>query len=134
VIRRREERTSSDHGRQAGEEEQAPAPITIRPAQPEDLPAVTRIAQRDSATVPVGELLLALEGAELRAAISIERAEVVADPFHPTAEVVELLSLRAAELRNGLAPRGNGGRLRGVGARAQRRGGDRAVPAGSEAR
>jgi hypothetical protein len=87
-------------------------PISIRHARPQDLEAVTKVAQRDGATVPEGELLIALCGSEVRAAISIERDEVIADPFHPTADLVALLSERAAELRNGSPPRSRVGRLR----------------------
>ena len=44
-----------------------------------------------------GRILIAEVGEELRAALSLSEGSVVADPFHPTADVVELLRDRAAE-------------------------------------
>ena len=72
--------------------------ITIRHARREDADAIARLAQRDSADVPGGNLLVAAVGGELRAAVSIERGETIADPFHPTSELVRLLTSRAAQL------------------------------------
>jgi hypothetical protein len=75
--------------------------ITIRRASAEDRPALTRLAQRDSADVPHGELLVALAGGELYAAISIETRELIADPFQRTEEAVGMLVIRAAQLSPG---------------------------------
>ena len=83
--------------------------ITIRHACPEDADAIARLAQRDSADVPAGDLLVASVGGELRAAVSIERGETIADPFHPTSELVRLLTARSAQLCIGA--NGNRGRL-----------------------
>jgi hypothetical protein len=46
--------------------------------------------------VPHGPLLLAFEAGELRAAISLATGAVIADPFAPTARLVELLQFGAA--------------------------------------
>ncbi len=43
-------------------------------------------------------MLLAEVGDDLRAALSLSGGTVLADPFHPTAELVRLLYARAAEL------------------------------------
>jgi len=83
--------------------------ITIRQARGEDADAVARLAERDSADVPPGGLLVAAVGGELRAAISIDGGETIADPFHPTAELVRLLTARSAQVRRG--PNRNRGRI-----------------------
>ena len=75
------------------------ASITIRPARANDAEALRRIAQRDSASVPDGRLLVAAADGELRAAVSITNGEGIADPFHPSAGLARLLSARAAQLR-----------------------------------
>ena len=68
--------------------------ITIRTAHHADSPAITRLAALDSRRVPAGDLLVAEVAGELVAAHSA--AGTIADPFRPTAHVVELLRLRAA--------------------------------------
>jgi hypothetical protein len=73
--------------------------IEIRPARPDDEGVLTRLGQLDSARVPAAPLLLAVESGELRAAISLATGEVIADPFSPTAGLVELLRTRAATPR-----------------------------------
>ena len=72
---------------------------TLRLAGPADGPALERLAGRDSARVPEGEVVIAMVDGELRAAIAVACGTVVADPFRQTAELVELLGLRAAQLR-----------------------------------
>jgi hypothetical protein len=71
--------------------------IQISLASVADMPAVRRVAERDSRLVPPGELLLATDDGEVRAALSLATGEVVADPFHPTAALVELLRVRARQ-------------------------------------
>ncbi len=73
--------------------------VTVRWAQPGDEAALRRLAERDSVRIPAGPALVAQEAGEIRAAIVMGRPSVVADPFHPTAHLVELLELRAAQLR-----------------------------------
>jgi hypothetical protein len=74
--------------------------ITIRSARDADAVALHRLAVLDSSHVPAGALLVAEVGGDLVAAASDHG--VIADPFRPTADVVDLLRLRAAALR---APR-----------------------------
>jgi hypothetical protein len=71
---------------------------TIRSARPEDAEALRRVAERDSRTVPEGELLVVLVDCELRAAISLSSGEQIADPFHPTRALVEMLTVRAVRM------------------------------------
>jgi hypothetical protein len=70
--------------------------ILIRSAYPDDRAALVRLAALDSAeAVPPEPLLVAeLDGA-LSVALSMRDGSVIADPFAPTAEVIELLRLRA---------------------------------------
>jgi hypothetical protein len=70
--------------------------IEIRPAHPDDERALTRLGQLDSARVPPAPLLLAFEGGELRAAMSLTSGAAIADPFAPTARLLELLRTQAA--------------------------------------
>lgn len=73
--------------------------IVIRFARPEDRPALIRLAGRDSQPVPDGELLVAEAKGEIRAALPLDGHQPVADPFHPTAELVRLLEVRRGQLK-----------------------------------
>jgi hypothetical protein len=73
--------------------------VTIRRSTAADRMALERLAALDSAPAPVGDVLLAEVGDEAVAAIALTGGATIADPFRPTAELVELLGLRAAELR-----------------------------------
>src|SRR4051812_212141 len=72
--------------------------IAIRPAAHEDAANVRGLAFLDSQRPLRGDVLLALEDGEPVAAISVADGRVVADPFRPTAVVVELLRLRMQSL------------------------------------
>lgn len=105
-----------------------PSPVAIlaiRAASADDAPAVVRLAALDSAPVPPDPLLLGvMDGAPL-AALSRSTGAVVADPFAPTTELVELLRRRAELLRD---PAGTAARRRWVPRRAARGAG--VAPAG----
>jgi hypothetical protein len=65
--------------------------VTIRAAGAADREALRRLAERDSAR-PIGEpVLVAQVDGELRAAVSARTGDAVADPFYPTAELVDML-------------------------------------------
>ncbi len=72
--------------------------LTIRRATAEDALAVRRLAILDSAFPPTGEVMLAEMGTELWAALSVDTGAVVADPFRPSRDVVDLLRFRAGRL------------------------------------
>ena len=72
-------------------------PITIRRAHPEE-PGVLRIAALDSARVPAAPLLVAEVNGQVRAALSVEDGRTIADPFHPTRDLIELLRASARGL------------------------------------
>ena len=74
--------------------------LNIRTAGPEDERAIERLALLDDSRRPRGELLVAEAGGELVAALPVHGGRAVADPFRPSAQVVELLALRARQLRH----------------------------------
>jgi hypothetical protein len=80
------------------------SPVVIRKAGTADRAALTRLAQRDSSSVPGGTLLLAEQDGALLAAVEIESDRAIADPFERTAEHVDLLRARAAQLRESQRP------------------------------
>ena len=77
--------------------------IVIRSPRSDEAFAVRRLAYLDSRRPLRGEVLVALVDDEPLAAISLADGAVVADPFRRTADVVELLRLRA-ELHDGATP------------------------------
>jgi hypothetical protein len=74
-------------------------PITLRSARLEDRAALIRLAALDSATVPPAPLLIAEVDGELKVAMSVLDGATIADPFSPTAEIVELLHARVKRVR-----------------------------------
>jgi hypothetical protein len=73
--------------------------IVIRRAGAADIRVLARIAALDSAQVPGADSLIAEVGGVPVAALDLADGHVVADPFAPTADVVELLRLRASRVR-----------------------------------
>jgi hypothetical protein len=69
--------------------------LTIRRATAADAFALRRLAAIDSASPPTGEVLLAEMDSELWAAVAVESGDAIADPFRPSADLVELLRFRA---------------------------------------
>jgi hypothetical protein len=90
--------------------------VTVRHATAADAPALTRLAALDSASPPRGPALIAEVDSRPLAALPLGSGRAVADPFEPTAELVALLELRAAQLQAGdpQPRRGLGRRLRGL--------------------
>ena len=77
----------------------AAAPLLIRPASPADEPAIARLSALDEHVLPRGERLIGELGGRIVAALDVRSGDAVADPFVPTTGVVELLGLRAAQVR-----------------------------------
>ena len=73
--------------------------ITIRHSSEADRAELLRLAQLDDREVPAGESLLAYVGDELRAAVPLKGRGAIADPFHLTRDVIELLRVRARQER-----------------------------------
>ncbi len=86
--------------------------LAIRPATADDGVDVARLAALDSAATPTGALLLGVVDGLPLAALSVDTGAVVADPFSPTADLVELLRHRAERLRAASAPAASGRTLR----------------------
>jgi hypothetical protein len=80
-----------------------PDSVMVRLACLADDRSLAELAQLDSGRVPEFPALLAEVDGTVRAAISIETGVAIADPFHPTAALVDLLALRAAQVRAELA-------------------------------
>jgi hypothetical protein len=72
--------------------------VTVRLLTVRDADALRALAGRDSAPAPNGRVLGAEKHGRLLAAISTSTGHVVADPFHPTADLVYLLRMRAGQL------------------------------------
>ncbi len=72
-------------------------PITITHSTEADAHSVRRLALLDDRRPPHGPALLAYVGGELRAAVGLLDGQAVADPFHRTADIVDLLRLQARQ-------------------------------------
>lgn len=76
---------------------QSQQPISIRSARGGDEAALLRLAALDSADPIAGPALVAEVDGELRAALALQDGRVIADPFHPTSQLVVLLEVQAAQ-------------------------------------
>lgn len=65
--------------------------ITIRQATERDAFDLRRLAALDGAPALTGPVLLAEQAGEVRAAVALDDGQVVANPFAPTAALVEML-------------------------------------------
>jgi hypothetical protein len=97
-------RRPTSAGQPAERSRSAGRDVTIRLAAPADDPALDRLAQLDSSSVPPPPFLIAEEDGEVRAALSLLSADAIADPFHSTAALVELLRTRAGQQAHLAAP------------------------------
>ena len=79
--------------------------VVIRHAIADDVDALRYLAALDSARALMGDVLVAESNGIVRAAYSIDERRAIADPFVPTADLVALLSVHAAEAaRTGARP------------------------------
>jgi hypothetical protein len=76
----------------------ADSTVVIRVATPADGDDLRRLAALDSARALLGTVLVAQSDGQIRAAYSIDERRGIADPFVPSAALVELLKARAALL------------------------------------
>jgi hypothetical protein len=72
--------------------------VALRLASPDDQPALGQLAALDSSKPPAPPVLLAHVDGQLLAALALSDGSVVADPFHATADLVDLLRARAGQL------------------------------------
>jgi hypothetical protein len=75
------------------------APVLIPRAAAANEPAIARLAALDERELPRGERLIAEVEGRAVAAVELCSGAIVADPFVPTSAIVELLGLRAAQVR-----------------------------------
>ena len=67
--------------------------IKIRQATSADAFALRRLAALDDVKALRGEVLLAEQAGEIRAALSLAEDRSIANPFAPTADLVEILRM-----------------------------------------
>jgi hypothetical protein len=80
--------------------------ITVRRAVAGDRSELERLAALDGARPPTGPALVAEADSRMLAALPLGSGRPIADPFEPTATIVALLELRAAQMTG--APRRRG--------------------------
>jgi len=83
---------------QSGQPGAAERNVTLRLGSPADQERLARLAELDSSTPPVQPVLLAEVDGQLRAALALIGGAVIADPFHPTSDLIDLLRARARQL------------------------------------
>jgi hypothetical protein len=103
--RRRQPRAQPDRPG-AGDES-----VTLRFASPADEKPLARLAALDSAEAPAQPVLLAEVDGQVLAALAVSDGTVIADPFHRTGDLVDLLRARATQLDGDSGMR-RAGRLR----------------------
>ena len=74
------------------------AAITVRRADHRDARALIDLVQLDGKDPLAEPVLIVEQGGLPRAALSLADGAVAADPFHPTADLVALLRLHAAQI------------------------------------
>ncbi len=72
--------------------------ITIRQATSADAFTLRRLAALDDRPALRGEVLLAEQAGDVRAALSLEDGNAIANPFAPTAALVEMLRMHRRQL------------------------------------
>ena len=83
-----------------------------------DLGSLALLATLDGARAPDEPMLVAESGGRMVAAVPFSGGRALADPFEPTAEIVDLLELRARQVREAeLGGRKHAGVLRRLRAR-----------------
>jgi hypothetical protein len=93
--------------------------VVIRVATAVDVHDLRRLAALDSARALLGTVLVAESDGRIRAALSLDEERAIADPFEPSAPLVELLQARASLLRSERAQGAHrGGRMRLLHARS----------------
>ena len=85
--------------------------VTLRFGSPADENPLARLAALDSSKPPAQPVLLAEVDGQLLAALALSDGTVVADPFHLTADLIDLLRARARQL-DGTSRVRRSGRLR----------------------
>jgi hypothetical protein len=72
--------------------------VTLRLGSQADQGPLVRLAELDSTTPLAQPVLLVEVDGQLRAALALTAGAVIADPFYPSAELIDLLRARARQL------------------------------------
>jgi hypothetical protein len=92
--------TARRGGERAWDDPEIPQAVMVRRSRNTDRAALARLAALDSRQPPAGPCLVAERNGQLVAAAALDAAtEPISDPFQPTADVRELLALRARQIR-----------------------------------
>ena len=73
--------------------------VTVRLARSSDTRQLFSLAALDSASVPQGDVVVAESEGRIVAALPLAGGPAIADPFHRTLALVQMLELRAQQLR-----------------------------------
>ncbi len=73
--------------------------VTVRLARSSDTRQLFSLAALDSASVPQGDVVVAESEGRIVAALPLAGGPAIADPFHRTVALVQMLELRAQQLR-----------------------------------
>jgi hypothetical protein len=79
------------------------AVISIHLVESDESADLERLAQLSESPSPSGRALVAEVDGELWAALQLTTGKMLVDPFRPSSELQQLLSLRAAQLRRDAA-------------------------------
>jgi hypothetical protein len=90
----------------------SPSSVVMRAARGSDGVALAQLARLDSKRPPRGEVLVAEVDGVIDAALQLDDGASFANPFKPTAGLVELLELRAGDAERRRVRRGLAERLR----------------------
>ncbi len=102
LIARERERALSEAARRVRDHGATPVTrVTLRYAGAADHDRLRELAELDSAPIPFGPTLLAEVDGRLRAALPLIGGVPIADPFHGGTDLIELLRMRARQLRPG---------------------------------
>ena len=88
--------------------------VTVRRSTSADESALARLAALDSARPPRGPALIAEADTRMLAALPLGAGRPIADPFEPTAGLVQLLELRRSQLGAAEAGPASGGGFRSL--------------------
>ena len=89
----------------------SPSSVVMRAARGSDGVALARLARLDSKRALRGEVLVAEVDGVIQAALQLDGGVAIANPFVPTAGLVELLEMRAGDAKLRRARRGLAERL-----------------------
>lgn len=78
--------------------------VTVRLARSADARQLFALAALDSAPVPEGDVVVAESAGRIVAALPLAGGPAIADPFRRTNALVQMLELRAQQLRAGYDP------------------------------